>query len=742
MRVRTHLALLAAAVFLPVIFGSALAIRLLLDAERQAALRSLQELARATVLTMDREMTAALVSGQALTTSLNLFRGDFATFYSQASNANAGSVRHTILLRADGEQVFNTVRPYGAAAGDPPPAIRTRVREALERGTPGVSDLMVDTGARAGVVAAQIPVTLGDGRRMVLGQWVSAAALSGMLPRDVPDSWHITVFDRAGGIVARNGRGKAEASAPGPTLMAALRAGSPVVRTDNRDGQPMYAALARSQLSGWTAAVGVPVAELEATAAHAVSLTAATLLCAVAVACLGALLFARRLLAATEYLGAATEGMVEGWLPPPADLRITELNVLQKVLQAVSARLIRLEAARQRHLAEAQAARSLAETQNRAKDEFLAMLGHELRNPLGAISSAIALIQMGASGHAAERAHQIIGRQSRHLSHLVDELLDANRVLSGRVTLAPVALDLAAAVRDVVQTMQTQGTTAEHRVELDLEPVWVSCDPTRLQQVIGNLVENAAKYTQAGGCIRVSVHPVPDAAGMAEFAVADDGKGIDADLLPRIWDVFVQGKVLSRAKGGLGIGLAVVKSLVEQQGGSVSVASPGPQQGSRFAVRLPLAAAPGSTAAADADPGAGAALPGRRVLLVEDNDDLRDMTCALLQSRGCSVMTAADGRAGIALAARQRPDVALIDIDLPDISGYDVARALARQGGIRLVAVTGYGQPDDVRRAREAGFDLHLKKPVRIDELEWAIVGTDPQSAPLMAAAMPKVSDV
>ncbi|MFS2021419.1 sensor histidine kinase, partial [Massilia sp. CT11-108] len=240
----------------------------------------------------------------------------------------------------------------------------------------------------------------------------------------------------------------------------------------------------------------------------------------------------------------------------------------------------------------------MAEAQNRAKDEFLAMLGHELRNPLGAISSAIALVQMGASGPAAERAHQIIGRQSRHLAHLVDELLDANRVLSGRVALAPVPLDLAAAVRDVVLTLQTQGTTAEHTVDLDLAPLWVCADPTRLQQVIGNLVENAAKYTQAGGWIRVSVRRATEP-GMAELEVADNGKGIDADLLPRIWDVFVQGKVLSRAKGGLGIGLAVVRSLVEQQHGSVAVASAGPQQGSTFIVRLPLAHAALADSSAD-----------------------------------------------------------------------------------------------------------------------------------------------
>jgi signal transduction histidine kinase len=728
MRVRTHLALLAAVVFLPVILGSAIAIRLLLDAERQAVLRSMQELARATVLTMDQGLAAALASGQALTTSLSLFRGDFATFYSQADNANAGSGRRTALLRADGAEVFNTIRPYGTATGEPSAATRQRVRRVLERATPVVSDLIVGNVTGNYVVSAQIPVTLGDGRRLMLGQWLHARDLNAMLPRDVPGSWLITVFDREGSTIARNQRwNRHVAGKPRPELMAALRAGTGIVRSDSREGVPMYAALARSSLSGWTAAVGVPVAELEATAAHAVLLTAGTLLCAVALACVGALLFARRLLHATEYLGAATEGMVDGWLPPPADLRITELNALQKVLHAVSSRLIRLDAARQRHLAEAQAARGIAEAQNRAKDEFLAMLGHELRNPLGAISSAIALIQMGASGQAAERAHQIIARQSRHLAHLVDELLDANRVLSGRVALAPVPLDLAAAVRDVALTLQTQGTTAEHTVELDLEPVWVCCDPTRLQQVIGNLVENAAKYTQAGGWIRVSVR-LASRPGMAELVVADNGKGIDADLLPRIWDVFVQGKVLSRAQGGLGIGLAVVKSLVEQQHGSVAVDSSGPQQGSTFTVRLPLARAALAGPGADGGPDADAApiVPGRRVLLVEDNDDLRDMTCALLQSRGCTVMTAADGRSALALAARQRPDVAFVDIDLPDISGYEVAQALAGQGGIRLVAVTGYGQPDDVRRALAAGFDLHLKKPVRLDELERALGEPDP----------------
>jgi len=493
-----------------------------------------------------------------------------------------------------------------------------------------------------------------------------------------------------------------------------------MVSTEGRDGEQLVRVLARSALSGWTASVAVPAAELDATAAHAVSLIAATLLCAVSLACLGAFLFSRRLLAATEYLGAATEGMAEGWLPPPADLRITELNKLQAVMQAVSSRLIKTETSRRHHLAEVQAARSSAEAQNRAKDEFLAMLGHELRNPLGAISSAIALIQMGVKGAQAERAHAIIGRQSRHLAHLVDDLLDANRVLSGRVTLAPVALDLADAVREAA--MNLQGATAEHRVELALAQVRVQADPTRLAQIVGNLVDNAAKYTPAGGQIRVTTR-VAD--GMGELEVLDDGKGIDAELLPRVWDVFVQGKVLSRAKGGLGIGLAVVKSLVEQQGGSVAADSAGPQCGSRFTVRLPLA--PETAIAAPAVPDdteEGAALRGTRVLVVEDNGDLRDMMCALLQSRGSIVLGAADGRSALALAAQQRPELAFVDIDLPDMSGYEVAKALKAQGGIRLVAVTGYGQADDVQRALAAGFARHLKKPVRLEELERAAFDT------------------
>jgi signal transduction histidine kinase len=717
MRVRTHLSLLAAAVFLPMIVGAGVAIKLLLDAERHAMLSGMQELARASVLAMDQELTAAIAAGQALSTSARLTQGDFEGFYAQSRAANAGTHRETAVLREDGQQLFNTEVPFGQAIAAPASGARQRVRAVFERQRPTVSNLIVGSATRRQVIAVELPLTLDDGRRVLLDQWFDARHLNSLLPRDVAPGWQLAVFDREGATVARNQTWETHAGVRAePELLRAVRAGAARVEVTGRDGVPMAAVLASSALSGWTAMIGVPLSELETTAARAVSLTAATLLCAVVLALAGAILFARRLLAATEYLGAATEGIAEGWLPPPADLRITELNSLQQVLHAVSRRLQKAETGRRKHLAEVQAARSVAEAQNRAKDEFLAMLGHELRNPLGAITSAIALVQMKADGAAAERAHQIIGRQSRHLAHLVDELLDANRVLSGKVVLALAPLDLAAAVRDAALTLQTQGATSEHHVELDLEPVWVNSDPTRLQQVIGNLVENAAKYTQAGGHIRVSTRRRD---GMAELVVLDDGKGIDAELLPRIWDVFVQGKVMNRSKGGLGIGLAVVKSLVEQQHGTVAVHSEGAQRGSTFTIRLPLA--PEALPAAEAPAIEAAPLDGLRVLVVEDNDDLRDMMCALLASRGCAVDSAADGRGAIALARNALPQVAFVDIDLPDISGHEVARALAAEGGIRLVAVTGYGQAEDVRRALAAGFDRHLKKPVCLEDIERAI---------------------
>jgi len=304
-----------------------------------------------------------------------------------------------------------------------------------------------------------------------------------------------------------------------------------------------------------------------------------------------------------------------------------------------------------------------------------------------------------------------------HLSALVDDLLDAGRVTSGRILLTRRPVDLAEAVRRCLSTMTSAGRTEAHVVRLDLEPVWVNADETRIDQIISNLLDNAVKYMPAGGEIHVRVTAEGDG---GVLQVADSGVGISAPTLPRVFDIFVQGdQTLDRAKGGLGIGLTLVRRLVELHGGTVHAASAGSGRGSTFTVRLPRTSAPAERTAPQALPPHGLTTP-RRVLLVEDNDDAREMLRAGLALAGHDVHEAADGPSGIELAATTDLDVALIDICLPGLDGYEVARRIRagdRSESMVLVAVTGYGQAEDRFRAREAGFDAHLTKPVASEQL-------------------------
>src|SRR5437773_7799666 len=355
-----------------------------------------------------------------------------------------------------------------------------------------------------------------------------------------------------------------------------------------------------------------------------------------------------------------------------------------------------------------EAARAEAGAVNRARDEFLAMLGHGLRNPLGAISNAAHLLTLAESrGGDTTRARDIIARQVQHLARLVDDLLDVSRVVAGKVVLRLQPLELAETARRVA-ALHGGPRGGRHVIRVEATPVWVSADPTRLEQVLTNLLANAVKYTPAGGEIVLSVQPEGQ---RAVLRVRDSGAGIRPELLPRVFDLFVQGdRSLERTGGGLGIGLTLVRHLIELHGGTVEAASAGLGRGSTFTVRLPaLAAVPApSEAARPASAG-----PAQRILIIEDNDDARETLRNLLHLLGHEVHEACDGDSGVDEARRLRPDVALIDIGLPGIDGYEVARRVrADVPRARLVAVTGYGQPDDLQRAWAAGFDVHLVKPV------------------------------
>jgi signal transduction histidine kinase len=355
-------------------------------------------------------------------------------------------------------------------------------------------------------------------------------------------------------------------------------------------------------------------------------------------------------------------------------------------------------------------ARADAEAASGAKDEFLAMLSHELRNPLQAISSSVWLMgRQAPGGDIGGRALEIVKRQTEHLTRLVNDLLDVARLTAGKIAIEPQSVDLADAVRRCVNGLTAAGKIDDHTVQVEAEPLWLRADPARLDQMLGNLVANAIKYTPQGGSIRITVR---HEGSEAVVRIRDDGIGIPSELLPRVFDLFTQGdRGIDRAQGGLGVGLALVQRLARLHGGRVEATSEGPGRGAEFTLRLPRtlrALEPGETA-----PPGGAPIEARRILIIEDNADVRNALRTLLEHDGHTIFEAEDGVSGIEAALRVRPDVVLVDIGLPRVDGYQVAQTLrARHPHLRLVAVTGYGQPEDKRRARNAGFDEHLVKPV------------------------------
>jgi PAS domain S-box-containing protein len=372
-------------------------------------------------------------------------------------------------------------------------------------------------------------------------------------------------------------------------------------------------------------------------------------------------------------------------------------------------------------LLDAQSGRDRAEQESQAKDEFMAMLAHELRNPLSAISAAAQVLEASDGRDApALRARSIIGRQVHHLARLVDDLLDVGRVVTGKIALERRPIDFGDLVRRAVAVCSERQN--DQQVEISTQPVWIEGDLVRMEQIVNNIVGNAVKYTPAGGLIRVRV--TPDG-GDALLRVDDNGYGISPELLPRVFDLFVQGeRTLDRAQGGLGIGLTLVRRLVELHGGTVSAFSEGPGRGSAFTVRLPKVAMPQNSQPSLAQSYCGSS--PRRVLVIEDNRDAREMFRMMLELAGHEVLEAEEGLGGLELLKSYRPDVAVIDVGLPGLNGYEIARRFREEpdsDGVMLVALTGYGTPEAVERSLQAGFDHHLIKPVNAEALQEIMRG-------------------
>ena len=727
MKLRAHYLLLAFCIVIPVAICCTIALNMLQRAERDSAIQRIHESARLTALVVDSDIDRAQAVLQVLANSQALADGDRKRFHEEALAANAGPGAWIILYDKTGQQLINTRHPFGRPLPRRPDP--EQVTALLASGKVNVSSMRWGADLKNNFVMVERAVTSASGERYVIGQAFSPKFFSHSFAGSaIPPTWLVGIFDVNGVFIARrNEAEKFVGKKVSPRALAAFKAAnSGHLPSTAPDGTPLYNVFTHSALSGWTIAIGAPASELDDAVWNGIGVVAIGLLIAILGALTLTMMTGRRLVAFIRRASDAARSLGRGdtvaTLPPSIIDELDELNVAimdaSRRLQSEMRSRADAESDRNTLLVLEKNARAKAEQQNSAKDEFLAMLGHELRNPLSAVTSAVSILESGRPlrDEVVQRTHGVLRRQTDHLRKLVDDLLEVNRALMGKLVLDKTPTDLATVTQRCVDTLQAGGRTEGFELRVSTEPAPVLADPTRLLQVIDNILDNAIKYSPAGGLIEVTVR---SADGHAELQVRDSGLGINPELLPSVFDVFVQGtQTLQRAQGGLGIGLSLVRRLVGMHEGSVTISSAGAGQGCIVTVRLPLLA---SRPQAATQPATAVAAAGRRVLLIEDNQDAREMMAMLLELRSCVVYAAENGPDGIALAAERQPEIALIDIGLAEMDGYAVARALKADpltARILLVALTGYGSAADRQRAFEAGFDHHCTKPIKPDELD------------------------
>lgn len=714
MRLHPQLSLLVAVAIAPVLVLAVAAGILLVRHERQTMQQEAIGRTQSAMSAVDAEIRGHFTAMQALAASKALELGDIATFHEEAQRVLRGQSdwRTVRLALATETPLFDAAVALGAEAV--PVSDLSSFRLAVARRQPVISD--VDTSAQP-VVHLRMPVVQDGVVRYVITVQVEPDSFNDVLrAQRVPESWVIALVDRNRRFIARIPPLPASTAVSESFRAAINRSPSGWFQGLTIEGTRTYTPYVTSEPSGWVLGIAIPGSTVDAAANRTVIGMAGGLAAVLALALLLSWILARRIAGPVAALAEATEAMGQG-----KDVRVANPSRIDEIVQLHEA--LRGAAAAVRERSDLQEREKAAlRASDRAKDEFLAMLSHELRNPLAALTAAAHVVKLAQPGsESAIKARGVIERQTKHMARLVGDLLDISRVAMGKAAIERERFNLAKAVADVIGVWRASGRLERHFVSLGAKAVWVDADRARIEQVFSNLLDNALKFTPAGKRINVSVGPEDDT---AVLRVSDEGEGLAPDATERVFDLFVQGeRGLDRAAGGLGLGLALVKRLTELHGGKVTAASPGPGHGATFTVTLPSVLA--SVEQAE-PPDFAPRVAGRQVLIVEDNDDTRAMLHETLAFSGHDVREARDGKSGLALAAERAPDVALIDIGLPDLDGYEVARRLrASPGGRRmgLVAITGYGQPEDQKRAFEAGFDAHLTKPVAPERLKQVMAG-------------------
>ncbi|MCC2633421.1 MAG: chemotaxis protein methyltransferase CheR [Ramlibacter sp.] len=723
---RFRLFLLAASGLLPLAIVAAVVLAYLAGERERDTQENALAVSRALATAVDSELRASAGVLESLALANELQPARLADFHSLAGRIAARQDwRAIVLAGADGRVILTSSRPFGGPPEEP--VDPESMRRALASRAPVVGKVAVGRMQVGPAFAVRVPV-LHDGQLpYVISAVIPVERVLAVVQRQkMPATSVVAVFDQELNRVARSQQHTV--GRPSPSLQRLLARGGPegVGPTVTLEGVPSQTAFVRLEWSNWVVATGI--------SAHdrglygVLGAVAAGLLASLALAAFFATYFASHVTGPIDTLKAAAAAMGRGEPVKVPTLEISELQDVGDALEIASAERERAsrerlaaEAERETLLARATEALQQAEEAGRSKDEFLAMLGHELRNPLAPMATALHLMaRKGEPGTRLER--EVMERQVAHMKRLVDDLLDVSRITGKRLAIRMEPLRLAEVVRHGAQSVQP--VLGLRRFDLDIprdaEQLWVAGDEVRLGQVLSNLLGNAVKFTGPEGTISVRLERSGD---HAQLTVADTGFGMTPEVLEHVFDLFYQApQGTDRSRGGLGLGLAIVRSLVEMHGGTVQADSEGEGHGSRLVVRLPLAMPPPEPT--PSQPAALATGSHGRVLLVDDNKDAADTAGALLEISGYEVRIAYDPGVALTLLDDFVPDVAVLDIGLPGMSGHELAarvRAHRNGGTCYLVALTGYGTSADVARAHEAGFSQHLVKPAGPGDLLDAV---------------------
>jgi len=729
-----HLVLLVAAALLPVVLFAVVVVHRLSLNKRAASERRLVLAARNLTQDVEREISATTRTLQALAASERLDKGDFKAFYNEARRTvqTQPTWVNAILLTPDGQQIANTNYPFGVSlpkANEP-----ESLRRVVQTHQPTVGYLVLGSLERKLAFPVRVPVMRSNKLQYVLTAVIAPQGLASVIKTQTPvdGEWTRTILDGRGVVVARTRNSHRFLGKPGtPSFLKRIaQATEGVYQEINLEGVPVYVAFRRANFSNWTTAVVVPVEAIDSPPRQAIWLVVGSGLTLLFVSSVGAAILSRWISQSIASAACAAESLAKGEYPRISPSHIKEVALLGEALKFSAGLLQQREREREEHLRQVEAARTEAEAANRLKDEFLITVSHELKTPLNGILGWAQLLRGGKlDQEKTQQAIATIERNAKAQAQLVNDLLDTSRIVIGKLRLEPQPLNLATLIISAVDSVRHAAEVKDIDLQLQLANVEpVLGDLNRLQQVVWNLLSNAVKFTPQGGRVEVQLQ---QANSLVELIVRDTGVGIKAEFLPHVFERFRQADgSTTREFGGLGLGLAIVRHLVELHGGTVQAYSEGKGKGATFTVKLPVAVRQEKISVLPKTPVDSTSwaiknlyrLEGVRVLVVDDEPDARDIVTAVLTQQGAEVYACTCAAEALEQVFAWKPTVILCDIGMPQEDGYDFIRKLRESeievgSQIPAVAVTAFAAEEDRLKAIASGYQTHFPKPIEPKQL-------------------------